>query len=229
MRFATVIQARMGSSRLPGKVLLTLADRPVLQWVYERAAAIPRIDFTVVATSTAAMDDVVARWCARKGIPVFRGDERDVLDRYVVCARTLAVDAVVRVTADCPFLDPTESARVVDAFRAVAGCDYASNVKPRTFPRGLDTEVIHRSALEAAWSEASAAADREHVTTSVTDRPERFKAVGVCAETDLSRVAGRSTSLMTSLFSRRSPTSSFRGASADLWPTSLACWLTALT
>lgn len=184
MRVVVVIQARMGSSRLPGKVLMTLFDQPVIQWVYERASRIPGVHDVVVATTAAATDDALAGWCERHGMPVFRGSEHDVLDRYVRCAREHDADAVVRITADCPLLDPAESGRVVDAFLSAPLCDYASNTQPRTFPDGLDTEVISRNALEISGREAEDAYDREHVTPFVRRSRDRFPSESVICEPD---------------------------------------------
>ncbi len=186
MKLVAVIQARMGSSRLPGKVLMTLADRPVIEWVCERASRIPGVHEVVVATTTSVADDVLARWCEAHGISLYRGSEEDVLDRYVKCARKYDADAVVRVTADCPLLDPITSGDVVKAFLAAQPCDYASNTQPPTFPDGLDTEVIGREALEISGREADQVFDREHVTAFVRGQPERFRSVSVVCEEDLS-------------------------------------------
>lgn len=186
MRIVAVIQARMGSSRLPGKVLMTLVDQPVIQWVYERASSIPGVHEAVVATTTSVTDDVLARWCEAHGVPLHRGSEEDVLDRYVRCAQAHDADAVVRITADCPLLDPIASGDVVKAFLEAQPCDYASNTQPPTFPDGLDTEVISREALEISGREAASAFDREHVTAFVREHPRRFPSVSVLYEEDLS-------------------------------------------
>jgi spore coat polysaccharide biosynthesis protein SpsF (cytidylyltransferase family) len=186
MKTVAVIQARMGSSRLPGKVLMTLLDQPVIQWVYERASRIQGIDEVVVATTTAEADDPLTGWCEGHGVPVFRGSEYDVLDRYVQCASGYGADAVVRITADCPLLDPQISGRVVAAFFEARPCDYASNTRPATFPDGLDTEMISRDALEVSGREAGEAFEREHVTAFVRRRADRFRLESVVCETDLS-------------------------------------------
>jgi spore coat polysaccharide biosynthesis protein SpsF len=186
MKIVAIIQARMGSSRLPGKVLLTLVDQPVLQWVYERAARIPRVDEAIVATTTSAADDPVAGWCAHHEIGVFRGSEDDVLGRYLSCAVAHEADAVVRITADCPLLDPEVSGRVLTAFLDAPGCEFANNTDPWTFPDGLDTEVISTRALEVSARETTDPADREHVTLFVRRDPERFATVAVRSDRDLS-------------------------------------------
>jgi len=186
MKVVAIIQARMGSSRLPGKVLMTLFDQPVIQWVYERASRIPGVNNVVVATSTAIVDDPLAHWCQRHGVQVFRGSEHDVLDRYLQCASKHGADAVVRITADCPLLDPQVSGRVVAAFREAQPCDYASNTQPATFPDGLDTEIISRNALETSGREVKEAFEREHVTTFVRRHADRFRLESVVCEPDLS-------------------------------------------
>lgn len=187
MRIPVVIQARMGSSRLPGKVLMLLDDRPVLQWVVDRARRIAETHGVVVATSSDSQDDALVRYCDRHGITVFRGSEANVLDRYVTCARQIHADAVVRITADCPLLDPAESGRVVADFRHLPDCSYASNISPRSLPDGLDTEVVSVTALEAAWRETTDPADREHVTPFVRDQPDRFVSASVRSPLDASR------------------------------------------
>lgn len=182
MKVVAVIQARMGSSRLPGKVLMTLLDRPVIQWVHERALRIPGVEEVVVATSTAAVDDPLAYWCQENGASLFRGSADDVLDRYTECARRHHADVVVRITADCPLLDPAVSGSVLRAFLGRQGCDYASNTQPPTFPDGLDTEVMSRQALEASARGAVEQFDREHVTQFIRRHPERFPAESVVCE-----------------------------------------------
>jgi len=184
MRIPVVIQARMGSSRLPGKVLMLLDDRPVLRWVVDHASRIPGTDGAIVATSTERQDDAIARYCRRHGIEVFRGSEADVLDRFVRCARERRADAVVRLTADCPLLDPTESGRVIHAYCNLPNCSYANNVSPQSVPAGFGTEVISMAALETSWREASDPADREHVTPFVRRQPERF--ISTCVTSSLS-------------------------------------------
>lgn len=163
----------MGSSRLPGKVLADLGGRPVLAWVVRAARAIPGIDAVWVATSTHAADDGVADWCETNGVPVYRGSEQDVLDRYAKAATASGADIVVRVTADCPLFDPAVAGLVI-RLRNMSDADYASNVDPRTWPDGLDCEVVTAKALQAAAAEATDPADREHVTPFVRNDRTRF-------------------------------------------------------
>lgn len=158
-----VVQARMGSSRLPGKVAMDLCGRPVLAHVLARAAAIPGIERVCCAIPEGAADDPLADLAARLGAEVARGSETDVLGRYLAAARQTGASVIMRVTSDCPVLDPDVSGRVLAALEN-AGADYASNVDPRSWPKGLDTEAFTREALERAGAEATDPYDREHVT-----------------------------------------------------------------
>ena len=188
-RVLAVIQARLGSTRLPGKTLADLGGRPMLAHVVERAAAIPGVDGVVVATTANPRDDRLADWARQAGLGCVRGSEDDVLDRFHDALARHPCDAVVRVTPDCPFLDPKVSGLVVDAWLAADGAvDYASNVEPPTFPDGLDTEVISRAALAAAWHEARLPSDREHVTPFVRRDPRRFAQASVRHDPDLSHL-----------------------------------------
>ena len=171
MRTVCIVQARMSSTRLPGKVLLPLAGREVLAHVLERLAFCHTLDVVVVATSSDASDDVLAQWCCARGVPVFRGSLQDVLDRYYHCAVENQANAVVRITADCPALDPTLVDEVVGGFHA-GGYDlfYLGG----EFPDGLDCQVFSLSALERAWREAALASEREHVGPYIVNHPEFF-------------------------------------------------------
>lgn len=180
-----IVQARMGSSRLPGKVLMDIAGAPMLWHVVRRARRATTLDRVLVATSTAAADDAVAAWCATAGVECFRGSEPDVLDRYYRAAIWAQAEVVVRLTADCPLLDPAVIDRVVTCFLTGA-YDYVSNVAPPTFPDGLDTEVLTCAALWRAWREARQPSQREHVTPYLRQYPERFRLGNVTHCPDLS-------------------------------------------
>ena len=173
-----IIQARMGSSRLPGKVLRDIGGQPMLYRVVVRARHAQMVGRVVVATTTDAGDDPVEEFCNEQGFPVFRGDPFDVLDRYYQAALTYHAETVVRLTADCPLLDPAEIDRTVLAFEE-AGVDFAANRLPppwkRTTPIGMDTEVVTMAALTRAWQEAEAKFEREHVMPYLYDEPGRFK------------------------------------------------------
>jgi spore coat polysaccharide biosynthesis protein SpsF len=167
-----VVQARTGSTRLPGKVLQDLGGRPLLHFMLDRLADL-KVDALVVATSTLDRDDPVAEIAQRAGRAVVRGSETDVLGRFVTALTEHPADHVVRLTADCPLADPVLIEAVL-ARHLDRGADYTSNVFPRTFPRGLDCEVVTAGALRTAHAEATDAAEREHVTPFFYRRPERF-------------------------------------------------------
>lgn len=171
-----ILQARAGSTRLPRKVLADLAGRPMLAQIIARLERCRRLDRIVVATTDRSADDEVAAVARRAGAGVFRGSEQDVLSRYVGAAREAGADLVVRITADCPLIDPATVDRVVDALRDdPASADYASNVVERTYPRGLDVEALFRDTLERLHRRAVSAPSREHVTHYVLrERPDLF-------------------------------------------------------
>jgi spore coat polysaccharide biosynthesis protein SpsF (cytidylyltransferase family) len=182
-----IIQARMGSTRLPGKALQKIAGEPMLRHVWERACQARTLDQTLVATSTANMDNAIADYCAWHGIPCFRGSENDVLDRYYHAAHFAHAETVVRLTADCPLLDPAVIDSVVSTFR-LGTFDYLSNIDPPTYPDGLDTEVFTFAALERAWHDASLPSEREHVTPYLRASANCFRTGNVTCPTDLSHL-----------------------------------------
>lgn len=184
MRTVVVIQARMGSTRLPGKVLARIGGRPMIAHVIERATSIHGADAVVAAIPDLAEDDPLAEVLGSLDTPVVRGPMDDVLSRYLRAIDAAAADVVVRVTADCPLLSPTVSSEVLSAFGT--DDDYASNTLERTYPRGLDTEVVRADALRAADAGGATAAEREHVTPFVWRRPERFRLRSVRAAVDRS-------------------------------------------
>lgn len=181
---AVFIQARMGSTRLPGKVLMPLDGRPVLEHVVERVKA-AGIGDPVVVTTLSLHDLPIVAYCAGHGVRVFCGSENDVLDRFWQAAKLLDIGHVVRITSDCPILDPVIVQRVV-RMHLETGADYTSNVQVETFPDGLDVEVFRKSALEKAWNEASAPSEREHVTPYIRKNPKLFEQRDLKNETDLS-------------------------------------------
>ena len=176
-KVVAIIQARMGSSRLPGKVLLPVGSQPMLARVLARTQRAKSLDLTAVATTSEVIDDPIADFCAAQAIPFFRGNSFDVLDRYYQAALHFAADVIVRITADCPMIDPAEVDRVVAAF-AESGADFAANRLPppfiRTSPIGMDVEVCRFSALQQAWEQADAPYEREHVMPYLYDQPGRF-------------------------------------------------------
>lgn len=177
-RVVAIIQARMGSSRLPGKVLKEIVGKPMLLHVVERARQAHLVKGVVVATTTMPEDDAIEQFCRQHHIPVFRGSLNDVLDRFYQAAKLFRADVIVRLTADCPLLDPTVVDETIAAFLR-SGVDFAANRLPppykRTYPIGLDTEVCSFTALERAWHEAILPYEREHVMPYLYDEPGRFK------------------------------------------------------
>ena len=171
-----IVQARMGSSRLPGKTIADVAGRPLLLHVVQRVRNARRVDKVVVATTDRSSDDPIAALCQREGIKYFRGSEDDVLDRFYRTAQANAADTVVRITADCPLIDPAVIDKVIARFQ-VGDCDYASNAVRYTYPDGLDTEVCSFAALERAWREAKKPAEREHVMPYL--RTAKFRTANV--------------------------------------------------
>jgi spore coat polysaccharide biosynthesis protein SpsF len=187
MKTVAVIQARTGSTRLPGKVLLPLLGEPVLAHVVRRTSRATRLDLVVVATSVASGDDAIEALAVASGWPLVRGSEEDLLGRYLLASRTFGADRVVRITSDCPLIDPSLINGVVAALDA-SGADYASNtLPPRTYPRGLDVEAFTSEALETAAREDHDPASREHATPYLYRHPERFRIVAVPGTVDHSR------------------------------------------
>jgi spore coat polysaccharide biosynthesis protein SpsF len=182
MRTVAIVQARMGSSRLPGKVLADLAGATMLARVVERLRAARTIDDVVIATSILGGDDAVACEAERLGAGVHRGSEHDVLARFLGAAEEFSADAIVRVTADCPLLDGGVVDRVVGALGR--DVDYASNTHERTYPRGLDVEALHRDTLERIARLGTSPAAREHVTAFVMEQPQLFRVRQVRGERD---------------------------------------------
>jgi spore coat polysaccharide biosynthesis protein SpsF len=182
MRTVAIIQARMGSTRLPGKVLTELGGTTMLGQVMRRVRNARHITDVVVATSTAADDAAIAREAERLGACVHRGSETDVLARFVGAARSVSADVIVRLTADCPLLDAGVIDQVVGALGAAI--DYASNTHERTYPRGLDAEALHRDTLERIARLGASPSAREHVTSFVMEQPALFRIAQVRAERD---------------------------------------------
>lgn len=185
-----MIQARMGSIRLPGKVLLDLAGEPVLVRVMNRVCRARTLDEVLVATTTESSDDAIVDLCARHGWPCFRGSEHDVLDRYYHASTAYQADAVVRITSDCPLIEPEIVDLVTRSFlEGQPQIEYASNTLPRrTFPRGLDAEVLRFDVLERAWRRADRPSWREHVTLYIWQNPGQFHLRGIMNEADYSHM-----------------------------------------
>lgn len=162
---AAIIQARMGSTRLPGKILKDLSGQEVLWHVAKRALSADKVDQVIVATTTNPEDDAVEEFCKKNNFLFYRGSEENVLERYYEAAKRFGAEVVIRITSDCPLIDPSVISLCVEAFKK-SGCDYISNVVPgpRTFPRGLDVEVFSFESLEKAHKNASETHEKEHAT-----------------------------------------------------------------
>lgn len=188
MKVVAVIQTHMGSTRLPGKVLLNLAGEPMLTRVVNRTYRAEMLDEMVIATTIKPADDAIVELCKKQNWSYFRGSEEDVLDRYYRTAEKHEADVVVRITSDCPLIEPSVVDRVVQEFlEQQPNLAYASNTLPkRTFPRGLDTEVISFDALEEAWRDDDNPVWREHVTPYIRRNPSLFQTHGVLNDEDLS-------------------------------------------
>lgn len=174
-RIAAIIQARMGSTRLPGKTLADLHGNPVIDHVIERVSRAEAIRDTVVAITANVEDDVLAEHLRQLGVSFVRGSSDDVLARYVLAAEFASAEVIVRITADCPLLDPEIIDTVVEAFGGPPVVDYCSNGLRRTYPIGMDVEVFSRAALDRAHQEATLPHEREHVTPYIYQHPELFR------------------------------------------------------
>lgn len=168
MKTVAIVQARMGSARFPNKVMQPICATPMIGLLLGRLAKARRIDQIVLATSEDPRNEQLAHYVRELGYEVYRGSEEDVLDRYYVAAKRYGADVVVRITGDCPLIDPEVVDAVIEKFSS-SGVDYASNSAPPTYPDGLDTEVFSAQALEAAWSGANSSYEREHVTPFMSE------------------------------------------------------------
>ncbi|WP_255547281.1 cytidylyltransferase domain-containing protein [Oxynema sp. CENA135] len=176
MRIVIIVQARMTSTRLPGKVLKQVLGKPLLEYQIERLRRVKLADEIVIATTTNQTDDPIVNLCDRLSVAYFRGSEQDVLERYYQAATAHKADVVIRVTSDCPLIDPQVINQVIDYYlQSQSNYDYVSNSIKRTYPRGMDTEVFSYSVLEQAFLEATAQPDREHVTPFIYRQPQRYR------------------------------------------------------
>jgi spore coat polysaccharide biosynthesis protein SpsF len=183
-----VVQARMGSSRLPGKVLRSLGGRPVLERMLERLAHAKAPFDTVVATTVDPVDDAIVDLCEALGVDHFRGHRHDLLDRHYRVGLERGAEVVVKIPSDCPLIDPRIVDRVLAFFAAAPlDYDYVSNLHPATYPDGNDVEVTSMTALATAWLEAHRPLEREHTTPFLWEHPDRFRIGNVVCETGVDR------------------------------------------
>jgi spore coat polysaccharide biosynthesis protein SpsF len=179
-----IVQARMSSTRLPGKTLADVDGEPMLALLLRRLRHARAVDEIVVATSTDALDDSIAQLARTVGVAVSRGSRQDVLERFLIAIGERD-GPVVRITGDCPLIDPGIVDDTVERLLSIPHCAYASNIEPRTFPDGLDVEVFDADALRAIAEETPSAYDREHVTSAIRAHPQRFRQATLTCARDL--------------------------------------------
>ena len=178
MKTVAICQARMGSTRLPGKVLKSILHTPAIEWVHAAAEMAPGVNEAIIATTTNPLDDAIVDWCEDKGVKYYRGSETDVISRFVGAADAFKAEIIVRLTCDCPFLDAKVIGEVIQ-LRQMTGAQYATNTDPPTYPDGLDVEVFTRDALEIADKEATRLSDRDTVTRYMVRNRERISAANL--------------------------------------------------
>jgi spore coat polysaccharide biosynthesis protein SpsF len=183
MKVVAVVQARSGSTRLPGKVLLPLGEKTMLERMLERLVAARSPEAVIVATTVDPADDAVARAAHAAGVECFRGHPTDLLDRHYQVGLRASADVLVKIPSDCPLIDPAVVDRVVGAHVERSGLvDYTSNLHPESYPDGSDVEAMTFDALAVAWREAIRPYEREHTTPFLWDQPGRFRLENVLWE-----------------------------------------------
>ena len=206
---AAIIQARMGSTRFPGKVLTDLNGKPLLAQIINRLRYCRNLDEIILATTTSGKDDGLADWCGDNGVPCFRGDEDNVLKRYHDAAVSSKADVIVRVTADDPFKDPRIIDDVINLLKD-GGLDFACNNCPPSFPEGLDTEVFTYQAIRKAYEAETTGFEKEHVTQYFYHNPGMFRTGNLPYREDISYMrltvdTGQDLELARKIYSRLSP------------------------
>jgi len=187
-RVVIFIQARMGSTRLPGKHLKEVLGKPLIAYLLERLRRVHNADAIVLATTVNPLDDQLVAFSKKHHLPFFRGSEDDVLDRFYQCAKEFKADIIVRITADCPLIDPAVIDEVIECFLTNrANLDYVSNTEKRTFPRGMDVEVFSFNSLKKVHAEAKMPEEKEHVTPYYYRHPELFRIGSIMRSKDESR------------------------------------------
>ncbi|GAA0454025.1 glycosyltransferase family protein [Alkalibacillus silvisoli] len=188
MKIVAIIQARMGSTRLPGKVLKPVLGKPLLAYQLKQMKRAKLIDTMVVATTDLLEDDAIVTFCNEYNMDYFRGSETDVLSRYYEAANTFQADAIVRLTSDCPLIDPTVVDSIIGHFLTNKTYDYVSNTIDRTYPRGMDVEIFTIKALRLAYIHAKAMREREHVTPYMINKSNQFNIDQVVRSEDQSHL-----------------------------------------
>jgi len=184
MDITAIIQARMTSTRLPAKILMEVMGRPLLSYLIEQLGHSRHLSDIIIATTTGTEDDPVSDLAKQEGLKVYRGSEHDVLERYYQAAREFGIGHIMRITADCPLMQPNICDWVADVYTN-SRCDYARTGE--SFAEGVDCEVFRREALNKAWKEAKLTSEREHVTLYFRNHPEIFKIMTIDNESDDSR------------------------------------------
>lgn len=186
LKIVTIIQARMSSTRLPGKVLLPVLGKPLLIRMIERVQSAKFIGQLVIATSTNGDDDEIEKLCSENNLTCFRGHLTDLLDRHYQAGKKYSADAVVKIPSDCPLIDPKVIDKVLKYYIDNSNeYDFVSNLHPSTYPDGNDVEIFSLCALERAWKEADKQLEREHTTPYFWENPDKFKIGNVVWETGL--------------------------------------------
>jgi spore coat polysaccharide biosynthesis protein SpsF (cytidylyltransferase family) len=185
-KIIAIIQTRMGSTRLPGKIMKKILGKEIILHDIDRIKKIKSLDKIVIATTTKKEDDVIVEITKNydPDIGIFRGKEEDVLDRYYEAAKKFNADVIVRISSDCPLVDPVVSSKTIASFLS-SDCDYSSAIN---YPRGLDTEIFSFKALESAWKESKKNYQREHVTPYIYEHPEKFKLLIIQSSKNLSHL-----------------------------------------
>lgn len=180
MKTVIIVQARMTSTRLPGKVLKQVLGKPLLEYQLERLKRVKNASEIVIATTTNETDQPIVEWCQHLGVAFFRGSEPDVLARYHDAAEAHKAEVIVRITSDCPLIDPEIVDRAIAHYLShIDTLDYVSNGLELTYPRGMDVEVFSRRALDEANAEAMTQEEHEHVTPFIYHRPERYRLANI--------------------------------------------------
>ena len=181
-----IIQARMGSNRLPGKVMELLDEKnPSLYYTVSQIRNVKKLDKIIVATTNTKEDDIIFDFTKKMNIECFRGNEDDVLDRYYQCAKEYDLDIIIRITADCPLIDPQIVNKALNEFE-IGKIDYIQNLDPRTFPDGMDIEIFKFNILKEAWKNADLSSEREHVTPYFRNNEKKFNIKNFSHDKDLS-------------------------------------------
>ncbi len=173
MKPVAIIKVRMGSTRLPGKVLKKLNGISVLECLCDQLNYSRLLNDKIIATTSNSEDDVIVNFCESKGIKCFRGSVNDVLDRYHKCAKKFSINTIIRITSDCPLMDPQVVDDVID-FYLKNSYDYVNNFYKRTYPYGNDVEIFSLKVLEKVWEKATKPSEREHVTPYIYNNPDEF-------------------------------------------------------